>query len=315
MSIFKEPTDNFVSTTLNGSVNDSVDTITLNDASKLQYPGYVVIDREDGNGTATPNSREVVSYTGISGNTLTGCTRGADNSTARSHSDGALVEATVTVGMWGGLRSAFTGAFGDAGTDLIASNATISTNTQLSKLAVSSVASIARTEVSYANEINMALSSLASIARVSSPYYEGIRVAINSIASIAWVSGINVAASSIASIARVEYTTSNAAFTSNASGAIAVDFSAGKVHTRILGANTTISFSNPIPGQSVVIRVTQDGTGSRTAAWYPGSAGTTVIWAGGTAPTLTTTASKTDVVSFFVSNASLFDGYLVAQNL
>lgn len=106
-TFYKGPTSNFVSTTLNGSINDSVDSITVTDASKLQYPGYIVIDREDGNGTSTPNARELVSYTGITSNTLTGCTRGADSSTARSHSDGALVEATLAAGMWEGLYDIF----------------------------------------------------------------------------------------------------------------------------------------------------------------------------------------------------------------
>lgn len=113
MSLYKAPTDNFVSTTLNGAINDSVDTITLNDASKMQAPGYIIIDREDGNGTATPTAREVVYFTGKSSNDLTGCTRAADNSTARSHSDGALVEAVMTVGMWNGVYSAITASMLD----------------------------------------------------------------------------------------------------------------------------------------------------------------------------------------------------------
>ena len=67
-TFWKAPTDNFVSTTLNGAINDTVDTITLNDASKLQAPGVIVVNREDGNGTATPSSREIISFTGKSGN-------------------------------------------------------------------------------------------------------------------------------------------------------------------------------------------------------------------------------------------------------
>jgi hypothetical protein len=97
------PTANFWSTTLNGAINDSVQTITLNSTTNLQAPGYLVLDREDGSGTATPDSREVIFFTGVSGSDITGVTRGADNSTARSHSDGALVESTVTVGAWNSL--------------------------------------------------------------------------------------------------------------------------------------------------------------------------------------------------------------------
>lgn len=102
---FIAPGTNFLSTTLNGAISDSATTITLNSTTNLRAPGYLVIDREDGSGNATPNAREVIFYTGISGSDLTGVTRGADGSTARSHSDGALVEATVTVGLWNSLAS------------------------------------------------------------------------------------------------------------------------------------------------------------------------------------------------------------------
>jgi len=102
--LFKAPSSNFWSTTLNGAINDSVDSITLNSTTDLNYPGYLIIDREDGNGNATPSKREVIYFTGITGSGLTGVTRGADGSTARSHSDGALVEAVPTVGMWNDVR-------------------------------------------------------------------------------------------------------------------------------------------------------------------------------------------------------------------
>lgn len=125
--LFKAPTSNYWSSSLNGAIDDSVDTITLNDTTGLQYPGYVVIDREDGNGTATANSREIVKYTGISGNDLTGCTRAADNSTARSHSDGALVEAVFTVGMHNDQRDAINAEHDTDGTHTIISSVTITT--------------------------------------------------------------------------------------------------------------------------------------------------------------------------------------------
>lgn len=99
-SLFKAPTSNFISTSLNGAINDSVTTITLNSTTGMQSPGYIVVDRQDNNGNNTPNSREVIKYTGISGSDITGCTRGADGSTNRAHSDSALVEPVLTIGMW-----------------------------------------------------------------------------------------------------------------------------------------------------------------------------------------------------------------------
>lgn len=63
--------------------------------------------------------------------------------------------------------------------------------------------------------------------------------------------------------------------------------------TWTLGGSRTMSApTNVAPGQIIFISVTQDATGSRIVTW-PGS----FSWAtNGTAPTLTTTAAKTDVV-------------------
>ena len=50
-------------------------------------------------------------------------------------------------------------------------------------------------------------------------------------------------------------------------------------------------------GTSMTLILTQDGTGSRTGAF------TSVLWAGGTAPTLTTTATTgIDIITFYTFN-------------
>ena len=75
-----------------------------------------------------------------------------------------------------------------------------------------------------------------------------------------------------------------------------IDLEDGNVHNETLTADCTFTFSNPpASGTSgtFTLFLNQDGTGSRTATW-PGS----VKWAGGTAPTLTTTASRTDILVF-----------------
>jgi hypothetical protein len=61
-----------------------------------------------------------------------------------------------------------------------------------------------------------------------------------------------------------------------------------------LGGNRTFgAFANPAPGQVVMMELKQDATGSRTVTWNAN-----VSWAGGTAPTLTTTANAVDVLRF-----------------
>ena len=123
--LFKAPTANYWSTSLNGSIDDDDTTITLNSATNLQAPGYLVINREDNAGTATPNSREVIKFTAIDGSDITGVTRAADNSTARSHADGSLVEAIYTVGMHNDQRDAMAAEHAVAGTHSIIANVTI----------------------------------------------------------------------------------------------------------------------------------------------------------------------------------------------
>ena len=114
-TIFLAPTANFVSKTLNGAITDSATTITLNNTTSLTAPGYAVIDRTDSTGTSTPNAREVIYYTGISGSDLTGVTRAADGSTARSHNDGAIVETMPTIGMWNSLATIVSSALDGSG--------------------------------------------------------------------------------------------------------------------------------------------------------------------------------------------------------
>lgn len=143
-TIFLAPKANFLQTTLNGAINDSATTITLTSATNVDAPGYAVIDRQNSAGVATPNSREVISFTGVSGNDLTGCVRPADGSTARAHNDGAIVEFTPTIGMWNSLATIVSSGFDGSGY-LKAINSPVSlANLRTKDLAVSSVASIAK---------------------------------------------------------------------------------------------------------------------------------------------------------------------------
>ena len=83
---------------------------------------------------------------------------------------------------------------------------------------------------------------------------------------------------------------------------IAIDMSLGNNFTVTLGGNRTLGApTNVTAGQSGVIVVTQDGTGSRTLGYN-----TIYKFAGGSsnAPTLTTTASAVDVLAYYVESSS-----------
>lgn len=88
--------------------------------------------------------------------------------------------------------------------------------------------------------------------------------------------------------------------------------SLGNYATWTIGATgRTLAFSNIKVGQIVIVRVLQDGTGSRTITTYPG----TVKWAGGSAPTLTATANKADLLGFLCTGSGTYDGFVVGQNI
>ena len=82
-------------TTLNGAINSSVTTLTLTDATQFPSTGtnFIIIGSEE------------MSYTGVSGNTLTGVTRGVAGTTAASHSDGATVTNSTDYVAWGEAAS------------------------------------------------------------------------------------------------------------------------------------------------------------------------------------------------------------------
>lgn len=100
-------------------------------------------------------------------------------------------------------------------------------------------------------------------------------------------------------------------YTPSAAGTATLDLSLGNIHHITMPAgNITIALSNGTAGQCFIIRILQDGTGSRTVTWF-----TTIKWAGGSAPTLTTTASKTDTLGFEITGSNTYDGFVVGQNI
>ena len=89
-------------------------------------------------------------------------------------------------------------------------------------------------------------------------------------------------------------------------GTPTIDEANGNTQSWTLNNNATFALpadSGLQAGTALTLILTQDSTGSRTGAFQVNSATTNVKWAGGTAPTLTTTASKADIVCFVT-----FDG-------
>ena len=96
-------------------------------------------------------------------------------------------------------------------------------------------------------------------------------------------------------------------YSANTSTAITVALTNGTVQNLTLTGNATITMPTAVAGKSFIIILSQDATGSRTVTW------STVVWPSATAPTITTTASKKDIYSFF-SDGTNWYGTTIGQN-
>lgn len=96
-------------------------------------------------------------------------------------------------------------------------------------------------------------------------------------------------------------------FTNGATGTTETisDVASYTISVLTLTANCTMTFPTAAAGKSFMLVLKQDATGSRTVSW-PAS----VKWAGGAAPTLTTTAAKADVISFICADGTNWFGFV-----
>jgi len=95
--------------------------------------------------------------------------------------------------------------------------------------------------------------------------------------------------------------------TANTSTAYTISLADGSFQVLTLTGNATITMPTATAGKSFILLLKQDGTGSRTITW------STVKWPAGTAPTITSTASKQDIFSFFADGTNWY-GTTVGQN-
>jgi hypothetical protein len=89
--------------------------------------------------------------------------------------------------------------------------------------------------------------------------------------------------------------------TANTSTAYTIDLAGGSVQILTLTGNCTFTFPTATAGQSFILLLKQDGTGGRTVTW-PAA----VKWPGGTAPTITSTASKMDKLVFTAADSNWY---------
>jgi hypothetical protein len=87
----------------------------------------------------------------------------------------------------------------------------------------------------------------------------------------------------------------------NSGAAKTIDWTQGNKQKIVLTANCVLSFGHPFGICTVTLKVQQDAAGSRLATWLP-----TVMWPGGTAPTLSTGSNDIDIIVFYYDGLNWF---------
>lgn len=128
--------------------------------------------------------------------------------------------------------------------------------------------------------------------------------------------GVTSLNGSTGAISNVATTNSAQSFTAAQRGSVSAltdgatitpDFSTANNFSVTLGGNRTLANpTNLTAGQSGAIAITQDGTGSRTLSF-----GSYWKFASGTAPTLTTTASKVDLLVYYVESSTRISAQVI----
>ena len=110
--------------------------------------------------------------------------------------------------------------------------------------------------------------------------------------------GIGVTSANAKLYVRGSVTTETTAMTDAAT--IYPEFTSNNNFSVTLGGSRTIANPNtPVPGQTGLFYLQQDGTGSRVVSW-----GSSYRFSGNTAPTLSTSANTVDVVAYAVKNTT-----------
>lgn len=264
-----------------GGVNDdTTTTVPLDSASGLTNGEvyFATIDRVNNTGVKTPTKKEVVKGL-LSGSNLIDCSRGVEG-TAQAHSAGAVVEILFTAAQWNDLKAGLVAEHSPSG---VHSSGLVTTlkatgavvNTGTSDITIVTPKAIADSNVSFIDGTETLTNKTLT------------KPTIN-----ASVQGV-------------------ATYTPAGGATATLDVSTKNIHSITMPAgNITIAVSNEAVGQCFLVEITQDDVGSRTVTWF-----TTIRWADGSAPTLTTTASKRDVFGFRVTGTDTYDGYVVGQNL
>lgn len=97
---------------------------------------------------------------------------------------------------------------------------------------------------------------------------------------------------------------------SSGSGNVSFNLNDGLVRSHVLNGNATLALTNVVPGDITQIKLKQDSAGNRTVTWF-----STINWAGGSPPTLTTTGNKADWITIVCTASGQYDGTVAMANV
>ncbi len=279
---------NFFETTLDGNVGASDTSLTLSAAptsdgtSAISAPFYLVIDPD------SATNREVILVTASSGVTMSTVTRDVEgrHSPDISHVDGTTVRMAVVGEMFEDLHDRINDVALTGDVTGTLTNATSAVATTIAAGAVD-FAMIADT----IDEDDMTSDSATKI-----PTQQSVKAYVDS------------GATTLSNKALKDYSETDVAVTSGTT--LSIDLSNGNTGSVTLAHSVTdIDFTNvPTDGTSTfTLKVTQDGTGSRTMAinaiTVNGGGDVTGLTAGAAGLTLSTGANDVDLVTFLFFDA------------
>jgi hypothetical protein len=132
------------------------------------------------------------------------------------------------------------------------------------------------------------VASTTTVANLSSQFFDGNAIAAFGLLAVvgAWTKQQNFAEATLTDEANISW-----------------DLDDAQTAVITLGDDRTMDNpTNMVAGATYVLRIKQDGTGTRLITWD-----TAYLWAGGVAPTLTTTLTTgLDVISFYSDGTSMF---------
>lgn len=136
-------------------------------------------------------------------------------------------------------------------------------------------------------------------APAASPAFTGtVTMPSGSVTSSAWAIGTStLLASTNYHLEPAEYDSGNSGTTKT------LDWSNGSAQKSTLTGSVTYTLTNPVTGGAYVIRIVQ-GASSYTVTW-PAS----VKWSGGTAPTITVTNGKIDLINLYWDGTSYYGSF------